>query len=65
MKEIADRKGCTRAQLALAWALRQPGISSVITGASRVEQLDENLRALEVVLDDEAQRELDTIFPRA
>jgi voltage-dependent potassium channel beta subunit len=37
------------AQLALAWCLKNPNISTVITGASRVEQLHENLKALDVV----------------
>lgn len=45
-KEVADSLGCTRAQLALAWLVAQPAISSVITGATRVEQLQENLGAL-------------------
>ena len=43
MKPLADELGCTRAQLALAWTAAQPSVSSVITGASRVDQLLENL----------------------
>jgi voltage-dependent potassium channel beta subunit len=46
---IASEIGCTLGQLALAWCLKNPNVSTVITGASRVEQLRENLRALEVV----------------
>jgi aryl-alcohol dehydrogenase-like predicted oxidoreductase len=45
---IARELGCTVAQLALAWCLLNPNVSSVILGASRVEQLQENLGALEV-----------------
>jgi aryl-alcohol dehydrogenase-like predicted oxidoreductase len=36
------------AQLALAWCLKNPAVSTVITGASRVEQVTENMKALEV-----------------
>ena len=46
---IADELGCTLAQLAIAWAARNPRVSTVITGASRVEQLQQNLGALAVV----------------
>ena len=46
---IAKDLECTLAQLALAWAVRCPQVSTVITGASRVEQLHENLDALEMV----------------
>lgn len=46
---IAADLGCTMSQMALAWCLKNPNVSSVITGASRVEQLQENLGALEVV----------------
>ena len=45
---IANDLGCTLAQLAIAWCLKNQNISSVILGASRVEQLQENLQALEV-----------------
>jgi aryl-alcohol dehydrogenase-like predicted oxidoreductase len=50
LKKVADRLGVTRAQLALAWVLRQQGVSSAITGATTVKQLEENARATEVVL---------------
>ena len=46
---VAKDLGCTLAQLAIAWCARNPHVSSVITGASRVEQVKENLKALEVV----------------
>ena len=47
LKPIADDLGLSRAELALAWCLRQPDLTSVITGASKVEQLNHNLKALE------------------
>jgi voltage-dependent potassium channel beta subunit len=45
---IADELGCTQAQLALAWCLVNPRVSTVITGASRSEQVVENMAAMEV-----------------
>lgn len=49
LKSISDDLGCTRAQLALAWAAGHPHVSTVITGASRVSQVHENLAALDVI----------------
>ncbi len=46
---IAEELGCTMAQLALAWCLRNPNVSTAITGASRPEQVVENMAALDVV----------------
>jgi voltage-dependent potassium channel beta subunit len=52
---VADELGCSLAQLSIAWCARNPHVSTVITGASRVQQVQENLGALEVLarLDDE------------
>lgn len=54
LRDVADDLGCSLAQLSLAWCARNPRVSSVITGASRVEQVQENLGALDVLdrLDD-------------
>jgi voltage-dependent potassium channel beta subunit len=49
LKEVADSLGCTLAQMALAWCTKNPRVSTVITGASRVEQVRENMRALDVI----------------
>jgi len=46
---VAEELGCTRAQLALAWCLKNPNVSTVITGASKPGQVRENMAALEVV----------------
>lgn len=46
---IAQELGCTQAQMSLAWCLKNPHVSTVITGASRPEQVAENMQALEVV----------------
>ncbi|UCH25552.1 MAG: aldo/keto reductase [Trueperaceae bacterium] len=54
LKSVADDVGVSRAQLALAWVLRQPGVSSVITGATKVDQIRDNLKAADVELDEKA-----------
>jgi len=46
---IAKELGCSMAQLALAWCLKNPNVSSVITGASRPQQVAENMKALDVM----------------
>jgi voltage-dependent potassium channel beta subunit len=46
---IAKELGCTLAQLALAWCVKNPHVSTVITGASRPEQVTENMKAQDVV----------------
>ena len=46
---IADELDCTLSQLALAWCAKNPNVSTVITGASRVEQVQENMGALDVL----------------
>lgn len=48
LSTIAENLGCTQAQLAIAWCLKNPNVSSVITGATKKEQLMENLGALAV-----------------
>jgi aryl-alcohol dehydrogenase-like predicted oxidoreductase len=64
-KEIADDVGCTRSQLALAWTAAQKGVSSVILGVTRLEQLLENLGALGVVITPEIRRRIGVLFPPA
>lgn len=58
---IADDLGVTLAQLSIAWILKNPNVSTVITGASRLEQLKENMKALDVVpmLSDEVMKRID------
>lgn len=63
MKALADACGASRAQLALAWAAAQPGVSSVILGATSVDQLRENLGALAVPVRADVAAALDGIFP--
>ncbi len=63
MKALADELGCTRTQLALAWAAAREGVTSVIMGATSVAQLEENLGALDVHLDASLLSRLDALFP--
>jgi voltage-dependent potassium channel beta subunit len=49
LEAVARDLGCTLAQLAIAWCARNPRVSTVITGASRVSQVHENLKALDVI----------------
>lgn len=64
LQPIADELGCTLAQLSIAWCVKNPHVSTVITGASRVEQIHENMKALEVVpkLTDEVLSQIDAIM---
>ena len=62
-KAVADEMGCSRTQLALAWAAGRPNVSSVILGATSIEQLKENLGALTVKPHPEVLAKLDEIFP--
>jgi voltage-dependent potassium channel beta subunit len=62
-KTIAEQLGVTRAQLAIAWCLEQPGVTSVITGATKLEQLKANLVALQISLTDEVRQAIDALFP--
>ena len=60
LQAVADDLGCSMTHLAIAWCLTNPRVSTVILGASRLSQLEENLEALDAVplLDDEVQGRL-------
>ncbi len=64
LQPIANELGCTLSQLALAWCLKNPFVSTVITGASRVDQVYENMKASDVVdkITPELQGKIDAIF---
>ena len=57
---IAEELGISRAQLALAWLLHQPSVSSVITGATKVSQIEENVAAVDVELTAETLAAIET-----
>ncbi|MFL9944113.1 aldo/keto reductase [Paraburkholderia graminis] len=65
LRSIADRHAVEPAQVALAWLLDRPMVTSVIIGIKRPEQLDANLRALNTALSDEELRELDAVSQRS
>jgi aryl-alcohol dehydrogenase-like predicted oxidoreductase len=62
--DVARQLDCTPAQLAIAWCAKNPHVSTVITGASRVEQVNENMAALDVLgrLDAEVCQRVERIF---
>lgn len=61
MRPIAEAKGVSVAQIALSWLLHQPAVSSVIIGAKRVDQLQDNVGAVEVALTADERATLDEV----
>jgi voltage-dependent potassium channel beta subunit len=59
---IAQELGCTMTQLALAWILGRPEVTSCIIGATRPEQVEENVAAIDVKLDDATRRRIDDVL---
>jgi voltage-dependent potassium channel beta subunit len=62
LRPLADGLGITMAQLALAWVLREPGVSSAIVGASRPEQVEDNVAASGIELDADVLERIDEIL---
>ena len=63
LKTIADELNVSRAQLALAWILRHPEVSSVITGATNPAHIKANAGAADIDLTDDVVARIDNIFP--
>jgi aryl-alcohol dehydrogenase (NADP+) len=64
--QVAGKRGVKNAQVALAWILRQPGITAPILGASRAEHLEDAVEALNLKLDAEELKTLEELYqPRA
>jgi aryl-alcohol dehydrogenase-like predicted oxidoreductase len=61
MRGIAEAKGVSVAQIALAWLLHQRAVTTVIVGAKKVEQLDDNIAATKVELSAEELAKLDAV----
>jgi aryl-alcohol dehydrogenase-like predicted oxidoreductase len=61
MRTVAERHSATVAQVALAWLLDQPSVSSVIIGAKNTKQLKDNLGAVNVKLSPEDLKQLDEV----
>src|SRR3712207_292052 len=60
---IANEKGCTPAQVALAWCKDRPGVTSPIIGPRTMEQLEDNLGAIGVSLNENDHERLDAVAP--
>lgn len=65
LRPIAEELGLSLAQLALAWTLRQPNVSSAIIGASVPEQVEHNVKASGVTIPDETLATIDEILEQA
>lgn len=63
LREIADAKGCSVSQLALAWCMHQPAVTSPIIGPRTMDQLNDNLAALDVELTDADRKAIDQVSP--
>ena len=62
LKPIAARLDITLAQLAIAWVLREPNVSSAIVGASRPQQVDDNVAASGVIIPEDELAEIDRVL---
>jgi voltage-dependent potassium channel beta subunit len=65
LAEIAREGGLTASQLALAWCLKHPAVTSIISGVTKLSQLEDNLIAAEVDLPDEVYQQCCELFPAA
>jgi aryl-alcohol dehydrogenase-like predicted oxidoreductase len=65
LQKIADTKGCTLAQMSLAWILHQGDFLVPIPGTLRISHLEENVHAADVILSPEDLSALDRLFPRS
>jgi aryl-alcohol dehydrogenase-like predicted oxidoreductase len=61
MAPIAKAHGCSAARVSLAWLLAKPVVTSVIIGAKRLDQLQDNLAAVELTLTQDELRQLDEV----
>jgi aryl-alcohol dehydrogenase-like predicted oxidoreductase len=61
MREVAEKHGASVAEVALAYILAKPFVTSVIIGAKRLEQLEENLKAVKLRLDQDDMARLDDV----
>ena len=62
LKPIAQQAGITMAQMSIAWALKNKNVASAIVGATRPEQLDDNVKASGVVLDEDTLKAIDKVL---
>ncbi len=62
LQELAQQQGYTLSQLALAWILRQENVSSAIIGATKIKQVEENVKASDIKLSDDLLKQIDSIL---
>lgn len=62
LRPLAQELGCSMAQLALAWCLRRPNVSSVIVGVTRPDQIDDNVKASGLRIPAEIEARIDELF---
>jgi aryl-alcohol dehydrogenase-like predicted oxidoreductase len=60
--QIAEKMGVSLAQLAIAWVLRQPNVASAIVGASRPQQVEENVKASGIIIPDDVMRQIEDVL---
>ena len=63
LEKLAAAKGCSMSQFALAWCRDQPGVTSPIIGPRTMEQLSDNLGAMDVTLTDDDRKAIDELCP--
>lgn len=61
LKPMADSKGATVAQLALGWLLKQPVVTTIIVGANKIEQLEDNLKSVDISFTSDELKSLDQV----
>ena len=64
LKPLAEKLGCDQATLAMAWVIKNPHVTSAITGASKVEQVTKSLKALDILpkLKEDIMKEIDEVL---
>ena len=62
LQELAQQQGYSMSNLALAWILRQENVSSAIIGATKVQQVEENVKAADITLSDDVLKQIDSIL---
>ena len=64
LQTIAEAKGCSISQLSLAWVLAQPGVTSPIIGPRTMEQYEDNMKALDVEINDDDRKQINRVIRR-
>lgn len=62
LEQVAHKQDISLAQLALAWVLRQPGVSTALIGATKPEQIEENVKAVDIQLTPETLEQIEEIL---